>query len=228
MNNLVVGVGTGFTKVMELQGTGFRASSTAKELTLNLGYTLPRILPIPAGLKVTVDKSVLISVTGANKEAVGQFCADILKQRPVEPYKGKGVREQGQVVKLKVRICGPAFRRCSALLLLACGIGAAQCEPRMQAAADHHCCCRFAWLGIAGGQGGRRQEEVRRLEGEKIPTGSLLNFSLRPSRCDTISAVIAATICKLYAQEPTILFIVGRWAKPLDQQPAIQLPCALP
>jgi len=97
----VVGVATGFTKKMDMVGTGYRASVAGKELTLNVGYSKPRILPIPEGLKVAVEKNTALTVTGADKVAVGDFCAKMRLQRPPEPYKGKGIRYTGEVIKLK-------------------------------------------------------------------------------------------------------------------------------
>lgn len=98
---MVTGTATGFTINLELQGTGFRASTTAKELTLNLGYSNPRVLPIPAGVKVAVEKGTNLSISGPDKQVVGQFCAIIRAQRSPDPYLGKGVRFAGEVIKLK-------------------------------------------------------------------------------------------------------------------------------
>lgn len=100
-NNIIVGVSEGFEKRMELVGTGYRAAVAGSELTLNLGYSKPRVLQVPAGLKVAVEKSTTLIVTGADKVAVGDFCALVRRQRPPEPYKGKGVRYAGEVIKLK-------------------------------------------------------------------------------------------------------------------------------
>ncbi|KAG1680927.1 hypothetical protein FOA52_009886 [Chlamydomonas sp. UWO 241] len=99
--NMVEGVSNGYTKVMEMVGTGFRASLTATDLTLNVGYCKPRVLPLPAGITVKVEKNTQLTISGYDKEAVGDFCALIRKQRPPEPYKGKGVRFQGEIIKLK-------------------------------------------------------------------------------------------------------------------------------
>ena len=99
--NMVLGVSEGFTKVMELVGTGFRCAVTGKELTLNVGYCLPRKVAIPEGLSVKVDKNTILTVSGADKVMVGDFCAYVRRQRPPEPYKGKGIRYSGEVIKLK-------------------------------------------------------------------------------------------------------------------------------
>ncbi|GIM15974.1 hypothetical protein Vretimale_18645 [Volvox reticuliferus] len=101
VNNIVIGVSTGFEKRMEMVGTGYRASVTGKELTLNVGYSKPRVLVIPEGLKVAVEKNTTLVISGANKVQVGDFCATIRRQRPPEPYKGKGIRYTGEVIKLK-------------------------------------------------------------------------------------------------------------------------------
>ena len=98
---MVTGVTTGFTRRMEMVGTGYRASATAAELTLNVGYSKPRILAVPKGLKVVVEKSTTLVVSGADKVQVGAFCAEVRRQRPPEPYKGKGIRNEGEVIKLK-------------------------------------------------------------------------------------------------------------------------------
>lgn len=100
-NNIVVGVSEGFEKRLELFGTGYRAAISGSELTLNLGYSKPRILQLPAGIKVAVEKATTLVVSGADKVAVGDFCALIRRQRPPEPYKGKGVRYAGEIIKLK-------------------------------------------------------------------------------------------------------------------------------
>ncbi|GBF96538.1 50S ribosomal protein chloroplastic [Raphidocelis subcapitata] len=100
-SNIIVGVSEGFEKRMELVGTGYRASVAGNELTLNLGYSKPRVLAVPEGIKVAVEKSTTLIVSGADKVAVGDFCAVTRRQRPPEPYKGKGVRYAGEIIKLK-------------------------------------------------------------------------------------------------------------------------------
>eukprot|EP00882_Tetradesmus_deserticola_P001548 GHRQ01001671.1.p1 GENE.GHRQ01001671.1~~GHRQ01001671.1.p1 ORF type:complete len:209 (+),score=92.11 GHRQ01001671.1:123-749(+) len=100
-SNMVVGVSAGFEKRMEMVGTGYRASSAGKELTLNVGYSKPRVLPIPDGITVKVEKNTSIIIGGADKVALGAYCAVIRGQRPPEPYKGKGIRYEGEVIKLK-------------------------------------------------------------------------------------------------------------------------------
>jgi len=99
--NAIEGVTTGFTKILELEGVGYRVSVEGKELVLFLGYALPVRMPIPATVVVAVDKNT-IKVTGIDKDAVGQVAADIRAQKKPEPYKGKGIHYQGEVIRRKV------------------------------------------------------------------------------------------------------------------------------
>eukprot|EP00899_Mesostigma_viride_P010012 jgi/Mesvir1/19011/Mv12779-RA.1 len=102
INNAATGVSTGFTKSLLLEGVGYRASSTAKELTLNLGYSHPVVMAIPPGIKVECEnKGTKINVTGFSKEAVGTFTAIIRSKREPEPYLGKGVRYADEVIRRK-------------------------------------------------------------------------------------------------------------------------------
>lgn len=100
-SNMIVGVSAGFTKVMEMVGTGYRSSVAGQDLTLNVGYSNPRVLAIPEGVTVKVEKNTTLTITGYDKVRVGDFCATIRMQRPPEPYKGKGIRYQGEVIKIK-------------------------------------------------------------------------------------------------------------------------------
>ncbi len=90
--NLVQGVSEGFTKDMEIVGTGYRASVQGSNLNLQLGFSHDVVYPIPAGITVKCEKPTSISISGADKQAVGQMAAEIRGYRPPEPYKGKGVR----------------------------------------------------------------------------------------------------------------------------------------
>lgn len=101
VNNMVVGTSDGFTKVLSMVGVGYRAATKGAQLTLNLGYSNPVELVIPEGLTVAVEKNTKITITGNNKELVGNFAAIIRDKRPPEPYKGKGVRYEGEVVRRK-------------------------------------------------------------------------------------------------------------------------------
>ncbi|MDP2734918.1 MAG: 50S ribosomal protein L6 [bacterium] len=98
--NMVQGVTQGFEKRLEIEGTGYRAALEGELLNLSLGFSHPVKLKVPKGLTVSVDKNV-ITVSGIDKGQVGEFAAAIRRQRPVEPYKGKGVRYQGEVVRRK-------------------------------------------------------------------------------------------------------------------------------
>ncbi len=92
IGNLVQGVSEGFTKNMEIVGTGYRASVQGNNLNLQLGFSHDVVYPIPAGITVKCEKPTSISISGADKQAVGQMAAEIRAYRPPEPYKGKGVR----------------------------------------------------------------------------------------------------------------------------------------
>lgn len=102
INNMVVGVSDEFTKKMEMIGVGYRARIDGTNLILAVGKSHDVILPIPDGIKVTVDNNILLTVSGVSKEAVGQFCAIVRKERPPEPYKGKGIRYLGEKIIMKV------------------------------------------------------------------------------------------------------------------------------
>ncbi len=98
INNMVVGVSKGFQKDLEIRGVGYRAALKGKVLNLSLGHSHPVDLTIPEGLTVEVPKNTEIKVSGIDKQLVGEFAANIRRQRPVEPYKGKGVRYVGEYV----------------------------------------------------------------------------------------------------------------------------------
>ena len=94
-NNMVAGVTEGFEKVLEIEGVGYRAEMKGNTLVLNMGFSHPVEMELPAGIECTVEKNV-IKLTGADKDALGQFAANVRKVRPPEPYKGKGIRYQGE------------------------------------------------------------------------------------------------------------------------------------
>ena len=91
-NNMVVGVTEGFTKKLQLIGVGYRAQMQGNVLDLSLGFSHPVKYAIPEGIKIETPSQTEINVTGADKQKVGQVCAEIRAYRPPEPYKGKGVR----------------------------------------------------------------------------------------------------------------------------------------
>jgi len=99
--NMVEGVSTGFLKTLEIQGVGFKAEVTPKGLTLNLGFSHQVKYDAPPGIKMVVDNNTIVKISGPSKELVGQVAAEIRSIRPPEPYKGKGVRYQGERVRRK-------------------------------------------------------------------------------------------------------------------------------
>jgi len=101
INNMVNGVTKGFTKKLEIIGTGYKASVEGKKVILNLGYSYPYTYNIPDGIKVTVEEGTVINIEGIDKQQVGQVAADIRKMRPPEPYKGKGIKYSGEHVRRK-------------------------------------------------------------------------------------------------------------------------------
>jgi large subunit ribosomal protein L6 len=104
INGMVIGTTTGYTKTLQLVGTGYRAEVKGTVLNLALGFSHPIVFPIPTGIKVEIpgdSKGTMIVLTGADKEMMGQTAATIRGFRPPEPYGGKGVRYQGEKVKEK-------------------------------------------------------------------------------------------------------------------------------
>lgn len=108
LSNAVTGVHEGFTKKLELQGVGYRASLQGKNIQLLVGYSHPVIIEAPEGISFAVEKEI-ITVTGFDAYLVGQVAANIRKVRPPEPYKGKGIRYLGEHVRRKVgKVVGSA------------------------------------------------------------------------------------------------------------------------
>lgn len=101
LNNMVIGVTEGFTKELEVNGVGYRASKQGKKLVLALGYSHPVEMEDPEGLESTVDANKII-VKGIDKERVGQYAAEIRAKRAPEPYKGKGIKYVDEVIRRKV------------------------------------------------------------------------------------------------------------------------------
>ena len=101
VNNMVVGVTNGFTKELEVNGVGYRASKAGKVLTLNLGYSHPVEMEDPEGIESEVADNK-ITITGIDKEKVGQYAAEIRDKRRPEPYKGKGIKYADEVIRRKV------------------------------------------------------------------------------------------------------------------------------
>ena len=99
--NAVIGVTSGHEKILELNGVGFRASLKENILNLQLGFSHDTSYTIPKEVKITLEKSTIIKITGIDKELVGKVAAEIKMLKPVEPYKGKGIKERGQYVLRK-------------------------------------------------------------------------------------------------------------------------------
>lgn len=99
--NLVEGVNNGFVRKMEITGVGYRAQVQGDNLVLQLGYSHEITYPVPAGLKIVCPDQTHIVVSGASKELVGQVSAEIRAFRPIEPYKGKGIKYEGEFVMRK-------------------------------------------------------------------------------------------------------------------------------
>lgn len=99
--NMVKGVSTGYAKSMEITGTGFRAAVQGSNLVMNLGFSHDVVYPIPQGIKITCEKPTSIKVEGVDKRQVGQVAAEIRAFRPPEPYKGKGVKFEGEAIRRK-------------------------------------------------------------------------------------------------------------------------------
>lgn len=107
INNMVTGVSQGFSKTLEIQGVGYRAQLDNKnDLILNVGYSHTINIKPPTDIKITVENNNKIIVTGINKVTVGQIAAQIRGMRPPEPYKGKGIRYQNEIIKKKVGKAG--------------------------------------------------------------------------------------------------------------------------
>jgi large subunit ribosomal protein L6 len=100
--NMVQGVTDGYEKRLEIQGVGYRAQLKGKNLELAVGYSHPVPIPAPAGIEFEVPQPTRIVVRGISKQQVGEIAAIIRKQRPPEPYKGKGIRYEGEYVQRKV------------------------------------------------------------------------------------------------------------------------------
>jgi large subunit ribosomal protein L6 len=111
IQNMVDGVTKGFRKSLELQGVGYRVAKAGEKLNLSLGYSHPVSFDPPKGVSFVVEGTTKIHVEGIDKQLVGQVAADIRKLRPPEPYKGKGIRYDGEVVKKKLGKAGKAAKK---------------------------------------------------------------------------------------------------------------------
>ena len=101
LHNMVVGVSEGFTKKLEINGVGYRANVQGTKLVINAGYSNPVEMVIPQGIKVECPKPVEINISGADKQAVGEFAANVRAVRGPEPYKGKGIKYSTETIRRK-------------------------------------------------------------------------------------------------------------------------------
>jgi large subunit ribosomal protein L6 len=101
VNNAVVGVTEGFKKELDVVGVGYRAESKGKQVVLSLGYSHPIVFDVPAGIEIAIDKQTHITVTGVDRQLVGQVAANLRRLRKPDPYQQKGVRYTGEVLKKK-------------------------------------------------------------------------------------------------------------------------------
>ena len=110
IHNMVEGVSNGFSKTLEVNGVGYRAVKQGKKLTLSLGYSHPVEMEDPEGIETKVDGNKII-VSGVSKEKVGQYAAEIREKRKPEPYKGKGIKYETEVIRRKVGKTGKPHQR---------------------------------------------------------------------------------------------------------------------
>ena len=101
INSALIGVSAGHEKILELSGVGFRANLRGNILNLQIGFSHEVSYKIPDAIKITVEKSTIIKVTGIDKELVGKVSSEIKMLKPAEPYKGKGIKEKGQYIRRK-------------------------------------------------------------------------------------------------------------------------------
>ncbi|MFP3866988.1 MAG: 50S ribosomal protein L6 [Desulfobacteraceae bacterium] len=104
--NMVTGVSQGFTRRLEIEGKGYKVELKDNQLVFSLGYSHPVEYPLPAGIKAEVEKGNRLTLRGADKESLGQAAADIRRLRPIEPYKGKGIKYAGEILHRKVGKAG--------------------------------------------------------------------------------------------------------------------------
>ena len=101
LNNAIIGTSIGYSKTLELSGVGYRASLKGKQLSMQLGFSHDINFDIPNSVKISVEKQTIIKISGSDKQEVGMITSKIKSFRPPEPYKGKGIREQGQYILRK-------------------------------------------------------------------------------------------------------------------------------
>ena len=101
LNNAIIGASTGYSKTLELSGVGYRASLKGKQLSMQLGFSHDVNFDIPDTIKILVEKQTIIKISGSDKQEVGMIASKIKSYRPPEPYKGKGIKEQGHYILRK-------------------------------------------------------------------------------------------------------------------------------
>jgi large subunit ribosomal protein L6 len=101
ISNMVVGVSAGFTRNLQINGVGYRAAMQGNKLVLNLGFSHPVEMDVPAGLSVAVENNTTIVISGADKQLLGQFASEVRGKRPPEPFKGKGVKYADEYIVRK-------------------------------------------------------------------------------------------------------------------------------
>jgi len=101
INNAIIGINEGYSKILELTGVGFRAAVKGSILNLQIGFSHDVNYNIPEGIKVVVEKQTIIKISGSNKQLVGSVASKIKSFKPTEPYKGKGIKEQGEYILRK-------------------------------------------------------------------------------------------------------------------------------
>ena len=101
LNNAIIGASKGYEKTLELVGVGFRAALKGKQLNMQLGFSHDINFDIPEGIKIAVEKQTILKISGPDKQLVGMVASQIKSIRPPEPYKGKGIKEQGQYILRK-------------------------------------------------------------------------------------------------------------------------------
>ena len=101
VNNAIIGISSGYEKILELTGVGYRAALKGKQLNMQLGFSHDINFDVPEGIKIVVEKQTIVKISGHDKQQVGEVVSKIKSLRPPEPYKGKGIREQGQYILRK-------------------------------------------------------------------------------------------------------------------------------
>jgi large subunit ribosomal protein L6 len=98
---MAAGVSQGFTRVLEINGVGYRAEVRGQEIHMTLGYSHPVMFPLPPGITASVERQIIITLSGADRQLLGETAAKIRSLRPPEPYKGKGIKYREEVIKRK-------------------------------------------------------------------------------------------------------------------------------